>query len=154
MFAERNKRRILHDGIDEISNQLLALRHTTEPSDLVLRSKLQNQLSSRNRKLDMFESKLLVNKAMQLGIEVPFKGSWWLDDSEEQYMSGVPTNILNELTTSWLSPAGRMMVSALIREKKDERFERKFKIAVTAIAALTGLAGTLIGLLVTLSKCR
>lgn len=151
MLAQRKQRRVLRDGIEEINDQLLALRQST---DLKLRSKLQSQLSSRKRKLDIFESGILETKAMRLGIEIPRKGGWWFDDSEEQYLSGVPTDILSDLTTEWLSPAGRMMVSALIKDKNDERFERRFKIVITAIAALTGLAGTLIGLLVTLSKCK
>lgn len=153
MFAERKQRRVLQESLDEINDQLLTLRHSTDPRDLGLRSKLQGQLSGRKRKLDIFESRLLETKATQLGIDLPHKADWWFDDSEEQYMSGVPTAILNDLTTRWLSPVGRMMVSALIKDKKDVRFDRRFKIILASITALTGLAGALIGVLAILSKC-
>ena len=74
MFAERKKRRLLQHGIDQINDQLVNLRGSVEPADRELRSKLQTQLSSSKRKLDIFESKLLEAKAIQLGIEIPPKG--------------------------------------------------------------------------------
>jgi len=90
--------------------------------------------------LRIVESRILRAKARKNLIPVPGpyeQGTWWDNDQEEG--GGIPEYAL----THWLSETGKLNVARLIRTAKRERLDMFVKV----ILALTGLGGTIIGII-------
>ncbi len=106
-------------------------------------------MPDRNEKLrtEQRESKEIEREALALGIEIPNKPNWWLDDVEEQMAAGASKEDLQYVATYWLSPQGKAGAKWLIREELERIKDRKIKRATEIIAAVTGLAGAMIGIL-------
>ena len=88
--------------------------------------------------LDILDTKYLEAKARALGIEIPKDKEWWDDDDYHQ--------------SRFLTDTGKTRLTKLIRQEKWERRKRLMDIAAVLVPALTGLLGTLIGVLSFLQK--
>ena len=156
MPSRKQQREDLQDRIHQINKELAVLKTKQPPDEATqsLRTKLATELRVQKHRLELVNSRILENDAYRLGLEIERKPEWWRDDAEEQFASGVPANMIEELTTRWLSPVGQLMVAARINEKRQEQFDRRFKMFIAFITALIPLVGTLIGLVSVLSRCQ
>jgi hypothetical protein len=141
MFDEWRERRNLQREITLLEKEESTLDGLTDQEKL---AKLHIKLSSHQLRLAVIDTDRLLRKVRQLGIELPSKkDSWWWDDMDyagpEDYRS-------------YLTDIGKAGVSKLIREEKKKNIEWWIKIVVTIITALTGLVGSLIGVLSVLNK--
>jgi hypothetical protein len=141
MFAERNRRRELKRKMERVREEQLALGPTTlanayEPE----RQKLGNRFIRLSNELEMFESALLLDKAERLGIERPEKRDWWANDD---IGGSSPDDV-----SWWLSQKGRIGVANLIKQERRKDFEWWLKV----IAALVGLGGVLIGIILAFQR--
>lgn len=90
-------------------------------------------------RLDLFETDVLTALALRYGVEMPKEPGCWNDDGE---YTG-PDD-----TTYWLTQRGQSSLRASIREQQRKNWQ--FWIAV--ITALTGLGGTIIGIISALKR--
>ena len=91
------------------------------------------------------ETDEILRQALELGVEIPKgKPEWWFDDTENY--SG-PAELAELTIRNYLTEDGKIGVRALIREKRAQNTDRKIKWACQIIAAITGLLGSLIGIL-------
>jgi len=90
------------------------------------------------------ETDELLRQALELGVEIPKHPEWWFDDTENY--SG-PLEMAEFVIRRYLTQDGKIGVGGLIREKRAQITDRKIKWACQIIAAITGLLGSLIGIL-------
>jgi len=119
MVANRKKRRKLQGEIDTLRAELRAAAKEAREGQPNFREQrdIVRDIQSCERRLAVFESNIVTRKAPKYGIDIPSareKPEWWLDDTEEQFEAGVPTNMLAEVSTQWLSPKGRAIVTSQI----------------------------------------
>lgn len=95
------------------------------------------------RGYEAVQTDALLNKARQLGVEIPSKPEWWWDDLDYE---------LPRDSRSYLTPEGKLAISALIGKAQKENIEWWVKTVGGILAGLTGLAGTIIGIIAILSK--
>ena len=141
MFDEWRERRSLQREINLLEKEESTLDGLADQEKL---AKLHIKLSGRQLRLAVIDTDRLLRKVRQLGIELPSKkDSWWWDDMDyagpDDYRS-------------YLTDIGKAGVSKLIREERKKNIEWWIKIVVTIITALTGLVGSLIGVLSVLNK--
>jgi hypothetical protein len=141
MFDEWRERRSLQRGINLLKKEESTFDGLEDQEKL---AKLHIKLSGRELRLAVIDTDRLLRKVRQLGIELPpKKDSWWWDDMDyagpDDYRS-------------YLTDIGKASVSKLIREERRKNIEWWVKIVVTIITALTGLVGSLIGVLSVLNK--
>ncbi len=105
-------------------------------------SRLSLKLYECNRRINTIETERLLRKATKLGIDFPDKPGWWWNDIDDE---GV--NYRNYLTDS-----GEAGVLRLIREERRKSVEWWVKIIGGVITLLTGLAGSIIGIIAILKK--
>jgi len=141
MFDERRRRRQLHKlladarkleephvkwgepDFDEASQEFLMARRTVRAWE---------------HEIDLFETEVLRRLARKYGVEEPTDAASWADDSA--------SGLSPEDITYWLTPRGQAKLRASIREQQKKNWE--FWIRV--ITALTGLGGTIIGIIAAL----
>jgi hypothetical protein len=141
MFEVWRERRSLKREINLLQKEEATLDGLADHEKL---TKLHIKISSRQRRLDAVDTDRLMRKVRQLGIELPSKKeSWWWDDMD--YVGP-------EDASYYLTDIGKAGVSKLIREERRKNIEWWIKIVVTIITALTGLVGSLIGVLSVLNK--
>lgn len=99
----------------------------------------------------IIESEVLTNQARSLGIEIPNRKDWWFDDYDEQIEAGVPSELLDDVGSQWLSSTGRLMVSSMIRKERRQSVEWWVKIITPLLAAIISLLGLVVAL-VTVSR--
>jgi hypothetical protein len=145
MSDEKKKRRELQRKVDLTNEELVTLRaqSTQEQLNYDARLKLQRSLFFHKQQLEIFESRTLLRKARQSGIEIPRNPAWWSDDNED---GGMPP----EAVTTWLSEVGRIGVTKLIREESRRNIEWWVKVAIPLLSALTSLLGLLVALVTVL----
>lgn len=90
------------------------------------------------------ETDELLRQALELNVDIPNKPAWWFDDTE-QY-SG-PAEMAEFGIRNYLTEDGKVGVKGLIREKRAVIRDRRIRWACQIIAAMTGLLGSLIGIL-------
>jgi hypothetical protein len=90
------------------------------------------------------ETDELLRQVLELGVEIPKHPEWWFDDVENY--SG-PAALAEFSIRNYLTDDGKIGVSGLIREKRAQITDRRIKWACQIIAAVTGLLGSLIGIL-------
>lgn len=90
------------------------------------------------------ETDTLEREALELGIEIPKNLDWWWDDGEDY--SG-PAEMMDYAVSYYLTPQGKAGFKRLIREELARIKDRKIRWACQIIAAVTGLAGAVIGIL-------
>jgi len=88
--------------------------------------------------LDHLDTKYLKAEARVLGIEIPKDVEWW--ESDDYHRS------------SYLTDVGKTRLSKLIRLEKWERTKRILDVTAIIVTTLTGLLGTVIGVLALLYK--
>lgn len=105
----------------------------------------QVSLARGRRRLELalatFESDLVMRKARRYAIDVPNqrdRPTWWATNYDE----GMPFEAISE----WLTPAGRVGVSKLIREERRRNIEWWVKIITPILGALISLMGLLVAL--------
>jgi hypothetical protein len=106
VFHKNKNRRDLQDAINDARNLQALLPRDHE--DLIA---VRRRLRRLEIALATFESDLLMQRARSYAIEIPTphdKPVWWATNYEE----GMPFEAISE----WLTPAGRVGVSKLIRE--------------------------------------
>lgn len=114
-----------------------------EVNDNTKISKLRDKINGRKMKLSALDTDRLLKKMNKLGIEVPVQKEWWWNDidyvgpDEFQY---------------YLTDFGKASVLKLIKEERRRNTEWWVKTVVTVILALTGLIGSIIGILSVLNK--
>jgi len=139
MFDDWRKKREVERKISENKGTLRSLNSDNDPQGgqrILLQRKLQNQ----EQLLRTVESRILRAKARKALIPVPGpyeQRTWWDNDQEEG--GDIPEYAL----TYWLSETGKLNVARLIRTAKRERLDMFVKV----ILALTGLGGTIIGII-------
>jgi hypothetical protein len=89
--------------------------------------------------LDLFETSLLRALALKYAVEEPKEPGCWEDDGE---YAG-PQN-----ATYWLTRKGQSKLRASIREQQ----RKNWQFWITVITALTGLGGTIIGIISALKR--
>lgn len=141
MFDEWRERRSLQREITLLQKEESTLDGLLDQEKL---AKLHIKVSGRQLRLAVIDTDRLLMKVRQLGIELPSKkDSWWWDDLDyagpDDYRS-------------YLTDIGKAGVSKLIRDERRKNIEWWVKIIVTVITALTGLVGSLIGVLSVLNK--
>ena len=85
--------------------------------------------------IDVFETYVLLERARKYGIDEPTEPSCWADDSE--------TVSSPEEVTFWLTRKGQGKLRASIREQR----RKDWQFWIYLITALTGLGGTIIGII-------
>lgn len=139
MLDDWRKKREVERKISENKATLRGLNNDNDPEArqrVLLQRKLQNQ----EQLLRIVESRILRAKARKCLVPVPGpyeQRTWWDNDQEEG--GGIPEYAL----TYWLSETGKLNVARLIRTAKRERLDMFVKV----ILALTGLGGTIIGII-------
>lgn len=98
------------------------------------------------------ETAELKRQALEYGIEIPHKAEWWWDDSEDLIESGVGLQELEYTISHYLTEEGKAGVRRLIREEQAMIKDRRIRWVCQIIAAITGLAGAIIGILAMLRK--
>jgi hypothetical protein len=141
MFDEWRERRNLQREINVLQREESALDGLPDQKTLAM---LHVKLSGRRLRLAVIDTDRLLRKVRQLGIDLPAKkDSWWWDDMDYVDFDD---------SRSYLTDIGKAAVSKLIREERRKNIEWWVKIVVTIIVALTGLVGSLIGVLSVLKK--
>lgn len=97
------------------------------------------------------ETAELQRQALELGIEIPRKPDWWWDDSEDLFGT-MSVEELEYAISHYLTEQGKAGVRRLIREEQAMIKDRRIRWVCQIIAALTGLAGAVIGILAMLRK--
>jgi hypothetical protein len=141
MFAEARERRELQNKIEEARKLEAPQLKWGEPDfDSASEEFLQarRKVHMAEHRLDLFETEVLRALALKYGVEEPTEAGSWNDDSE----SGVSP----EDVTYWLSRRGQARLRASIREQQ----RKNWQFWITVITALTGLGGTLIGIIAAL----
>lgn len=100
--------------------------------------------TDRRYKREAKETDELKRQALELGIEIPYTRGWWFDDIENY--SG-PAYMMEYVVRNYLSEEGKAGAKRIIREERARIKDRKIKWACQIIAAVTGLAGAVIGIL-------
>jgi hypothetical protein len=142
MFDSWKQRRQLRQKIillqkqrDSIADPLANLEQLTKISKNIGGCKMQ---------IDAIDTDRLMNTVHKLGIELPAKkADWWWDDMDD---------VGPEDYRSYLTERGKMGVSKLIRDERKKNIEWWAKIIGTVITLLTGLVGSIIGVLAILYK--
>lgn len=141
MFDEWKERRSLQREINLLQREESTLHGLVDQEKL---AKLHIKISGRQQRLAVIDTDRLLRQVRELGIELPTKKeSWWEDDLD--YVGPADCS-------SWLTGIGKAGVSKLIREERRKNIEWWVKIVVTVVTALTGLVGTLIGVLSVLNN--
>jgi hypothetical protein len=89
----------------------------------------------------------ICREALELGIDLPGprdKPEWWFDDTE-QY-SG-PLELAEYMIRNYLTDDGKIGARGLINERQAVVRDRKIRWICQIIAAVTGLLGSIIGIL-------
>lgn len=95
------------------------------------------------------ETDKLLAELQRRGIDPPKDKAFWFDDLEEQ------SGTLEEVELKYrhyLTPEGKARVNALIHKDRRQNAEWWVRILATLGALITGLLGTLIGVLAFLRK--
>lgn len=74
-----------------------------------------------------------------MGIEIPKKEEWWLDNSEYVDSLNLDSQIMDDFTVRWLTKTGRLMVAKLIKEERKRNIEWWVKIVKPVLVALISL---------------
>lgn len=138
------KRREVEQAISENKKSLRDLNNDNDP-DAKQRLALQRKLHNQQQLLQIVESRIWVRKARKRLIPVPGpyeEGTWW--DSDQEEGGAIPEYAL----TYWLSDKGKLNVARLIRAANRERID----LVVKVIVALTGLGGTIVGIILALKQ--
>jgi hypothetical protein len=139
MFGDLRSRRTLQRTLNHAKAQLETDYRGGE-RDIEKLFELQRKINFRESLLLKHDSEQLIKKAQKYGIELPLTASWWADDS----VSGLPP----EDVTRWLTQTGLAGGDGFDnREKK-----QKLGILDQGITALTGLGGTIIGIISALKR--
>lgn len=137
MFEEWRKRRILQKEISFLEKKKIKLGELNNNDDELW--ELNTQIDKCQQKLNTIDTNRLVNKVNQLGIEIPSdKENWWWDDLN--YV-GV------DHFRSYLTDVGKAGISKLIREERRKNIQWWVNIIITIFTALTGLIGSIIGVI-------
>lgn len=141
MFDERRERRRLRKRVENAKKREEPLVDWNCP-DFEDEAFLEARRKTRwaEYRLDRFESEVLTALALKYGVETLTDSRSWNDDSEG--------GMSPEDVTSWLTPKGQAKLRASIREQQRKNWEFWIKV----IAALTGLVGSLIGVIAVLKK--
>ncbi|CAN5363106.1 hypothetical protein BH20ACI1_BH20ACI1_01540 [soil metagenome] len=141
MFDERSKRRSLKREIVFLEKEKSKLDELTDKKELWA---LNAKVFECHQKLDAIDTDRLLKKAQQLGIEIsPDKKNWWWDDFDDAGADNF---------RHYLTDIGKAGISKLIKEEKRENIEWWVKMFVAIITALTGLIGSIIGVVAVLRK--
>jgi len=115
--------------------QLIKLNKDTDSKAIAV---IHNKIYKYNRRINVLETDKILDKAQSYGIELPKdKKHWWWDDIDYE----------GENFRSYLTDVGKAGVKKLIRDEKRLNVEWWVKIIVSIFAALTGLVGSIIGVL-------
>jgi hypothetical protein len=133
-WKEHQQVKVLKRGIKELDKKYDSLiAKSGEEYEERLIDDYIDEVSIYRPRLDYLKTQKLLRKASKLGIEVkPEWGNWFIKQE----------NVYTEQTYLVLSDIGEAKVRNLIRKQKREDMEWWLKI----IGALTGLVGTIIGL--------
>jgi hypothetical protein len=141
MFDERKTRRELRNKIDRAKQDEGLLGHWGDPGfDSTTFFQARQKVNAYEYQLDLFETERLLRQAQHYGIQIPPNPTWWVNDSD----SGLPP----EDVTHYLNNIGQSGLKALILEHRKKNWE----FWVRVITALTGLGGTLIGIISALKR--
>lgn len=140
MFDEWKKYRKLKREIILLEKEESTLGENTNPKE---KSELYSKLGDRHRKLSAIETDKILSKVQKLGIELPTgKKHWWWDDIDYE----------GEDFRNYLTDDGKAGVKKLIRNERRNSVDWWVKMIVSVLAALTGLIGSIIGVLAVLKK--
>lgn len=92
------------------------------------------------------ETAELKRQALDLGIDITRNNDWWWDDSED-FVGSVREDQLEYATTYYLTEQGKAGYRRHIREELARLKDRRIRWWCEIIAAVTGLAGAIIGIL-------
>src|SRR6185369_17327811 len=138
MFAEAKQRRELRKRVEE-ARALEAPHLSWGEPDFDARSeeflKARRKVRMAEHELDLFETDVLRERARQYGVDEPTDASCWADDSEAVSSP--------EEVTFWLTRKGQGKLRASIREQQ----QKNWQFWIYLITALTGLGGTIIGII-------
>jgi hypothetical protein len=118
-------------SIDKQLSKALSDGHSSTGDPFALLGKRKHYQSA----LDYLKTQQLLRKADRLSIDITPEQNprWWYTQNEEGYPI--------------LTKSGQIRVKKLIDDERFARSERWIKLLAPIIAALTGLVGTIIGLL-------
>jgi hypothetical protein len=143
MFDEARERRRLRNNLEE-ARKLEAPHLSWGEPDFDARSEefLQTRRKVRmaEHALDLFETDVLLDCARKYGVDEPTDPSCWADDSE--------SGLSPEDVTYWLTRKGQGKLRAAIREQQ----RKNWQFWIYLITALTGLGGTVIGVISALKR--
>jgi hypothetical protein len=126
--------------ISLLESQLIKLDKDTDSKVIAV---IKSKIYKYNRRINMLETDQILEKAESYGIELPKdKSRWWWDDIDYE----------GENFRSYLTEAGKAGVKKMIRDERRLTVEWWVKIIVGILAALTGLVGSIIGVLSVLKK--
>lgn len=138
MRESQQRRRALRSQIKDATERRNASLRAGE-RDLETLMEIQREIHRGEQELLILESEALFRKAERYAIEIPLTPSWWWDDS----VSGLPP----EDVSRYLTKVGQVGVKKLIRDERRNNIEWWLKVAGLFITLLTGLLGTLIGVI-------
>jgi hypothetical protein len=102
-------------------------------------------------KLRGAETDMLLLKARKLGVDIPENPAWWRVDTflEQNFLGEFPDE---NGKRRYLTEAGFYGMTRLVREAQRSNIEWWIKVTGGVLAGMTGLAGTIIGIIAILSK--
>lgn len=107
---------------------------------------MENRLEIERR-----ETKRLELQALELGFEIPRKPGWWQEN--EEFYGGKSIEEIELTGGEYLLTAhGKAGAQGLIQKELDAIRDRRIRWACQIIAALTGVGGIIIALIVLLKK--
>lgn len=143
MFDESIERRRLRKNLAE-ARKLEAPHLSWDEPDFDARSeefvKARTKVRMAEHALNLFETDLLLELARKYGVDEPTDRSCWADDNE--------SGLSPEDITYWLTRKGQGKVRAAIREQQ----RKNWQFWIYVITTLTGLGGTLIGIISALKR--
>jgi hypothetical protein len=143
MFEEARERRRLRRNLAEARRLEVPHLSWGEPdfdarSEEFLKARVKVRMAE--HAIDLFETDVLLERARKYGVDEPTDPSCWADDSEAVSSP--------EEVTFWLTRKGQGKLLAGIREQR----RRDWQFWIYLITALTGLGGTIIGIISALKR--
>jgi hypothetical protein len=143
MFDEARERRRLRNNLEE-ARKLEAPHLSWGEPDFDARSEeflqARRKVRMAEHALDLFETDVLLDRARKYGVDEPTDPKCWADDSE--------AGLSPEDVTYWLTRKGQGKLRAAIREQQ----RKNWQFWIYLLTALTGLGGTVIGIISALKR--
>jgi hypothetical protein len=138
--SESKTRKQLQSEISAIKKRREVLRDEQHISpnrntEAALRE-LRPGLRLAEKRLEQFESGLLVKEAHRRGLVISKDADWWSSDRGDYEGHGWDEQFIKDMTATWLSESGRAIVRRLIAEDRKKNIEWWFRIIMPLLSVL------------------